>query len=317
MTKTIKRLLSLAFCLLVLFGCGDSSDYSDVDYESGINSGVHYESSDSLGEVNDYASDSTSKGTIEQKIIVDTEMNIETKKFDETMEMINNAIKETNAYVQSSNVDNRYETYENQNLRYAYMKVRVPAENLDKFMNYAEKSGNVISTGTSTEDVTTEYYDIQAQIDSLKAQEERLQEMYDEAKTINDLINIESRLSDVRSRINRYEMTIKNYDLLTKYSTVDLRIEEVSVLTEVSDNFFSQVCSKFVESFVSFGDVLKEYLFVLILALPYILFFGTIAILINILNKKRREKFGATKRFNKKEQKKEIKEITDKEKTSE
>lgn len=297
----IKKIFLITLTTILLFGCGDSgisdnkSDgYYDNGYSENINSGL-------VGNQNygDSIENSNNSSEYEQKIITNADLSIETKDFDKTLEIINNSIAENKGYTQSSNI-RKHTSYNNGGeLRYADIVVRIPADKLNVFLNAAETSGNVVSSGLDSDDITTQYYDLQADIKSLEAQEERLQELYDKAKTINELISIEERLSNVRNQINKKKTLIQNYDLLTKYSTVTITIEEVEVLTETSNNFLSVIGTAFKESLVNFKDYLIDLIVLLIYAAPFILLYGAIIGIVVLAIKKQKYKKSIKKEENK------------------
>lgn len=274
----MKKLLSIILVALILVGCGSSSDYNQsTDSMAGIENGYYgsdlgYTSGSGVNESVNSSSDNKN-ADFEQKIITNGNLNVETKEFDKTIEAINKAVADNGGYTQSSNIRKTTNYSGDGELRYATLTVRIPAEKLENFLTVAEQSGNVVSSNFDSDDITTQYYDIQADIEALEAQEDRLLELYKKAETIEDLIQLENRLSNLRNDINKKKMTIKNYDLLTKYSTVTLDIEEVEVLTETSKNFFSLVGTAFAESFINFRDFLMDAFIDLIYVFPFLVFY--------------------------------------------
>lgn len=278
----MKKLLSIILVALILVGCGSSSDYSQsTDSMAGIENGYYgsdlgYASGSSI-DGNTNSSSNNKNADFEQKIITNGNLNVETKEFDKTMDAINKAVADNGGYTQSSNIRKTTGYSGEGELRYATLTVRIPAEKLENFLTVAEQSGNVISSSFDSDDITTQYYDIKADIEALEAQEDRLLELYKKANTIEDLIQLENRLSNLRNDINKKKMTIKNYDLLTKYSTVTIDVEEVEVLTETSKNFFSLTGTAIAESFVNFRDFLMDAFIDLIYVFPFLVFYGAIA----------------------------------------
>lgn len=285
----MKKLLSFLAVMFFLAGCG-SSGYDGNKESFAVtdsitnNYGSYFESASGTDVIKD------GDTQFEQKIITNGSLEIETKNFDETMMVITDAIKGLNGYIQSSDI-RKYTHYTGDGeYRNATIIIRIPAENLETFLTHTESAGNIVSSKLDSEDITTQYYDLVADIEALEAQEDRLIELYKKAETISDLITIEQRLSSIRNQINKAKMTLENYDLLTTYSTVTIQIEEVEILTEKSDSFFSIISNAFDESILNFKDFIMEAIIALIHILPFLAFYGLISIGIAILIKKTNHK---------------------------
>lgn len=107
----------------------------------------------------------------------------------------------------------------------ASMRVRVPVEGLDGFLEQARAiATRVVSESVRGEDVTEEYVDVQAQLRNLKASEEQFLQILTRAGTIADVLNVQQQLERVRGEIERAEGRKKYLEQSAAMSTVQLYI---------------------------------------------------------------------------------------------
>ena len=220
--------------------------------------------------------------TLPSKIIVTTSLEMESNDLTKTLDQLNSAVLKVSGYVQTSHVynDDSYSSHS------AYIVVRVPADRYDEFMEAAEGYGNILSVCTSTDDITTSYYDLQSRLESLKQQRERVMEFYKQAESIEELILVEERLSEIDSEIAAKEIVMKNYDLLTNYSTVTFNIEEVNKYTDTRDSFLTRLAAAFSDSLSGFLFFLENALFALIHGFWYVLLIIALIMIVGALNRK-------------------------------
>ncbi|MBO8175438.1 MAG: DUF4349 domain-containing protein [Thermococcus sp.] len=143
---------------------------------------------------------------------------------DETPEKVANEIKaevySLGGYVTSENLDKSEERV------VYYIEFRIPntAENENKVGALLEKY-NVKSLRLDTQDVTSKYNQILAEIESLEAEKKKLLEFYNLSKDIDDLMRIESRISSINSRLNYLYLQKDYYEKVTDYITYHVTIE--------------------------------------------------------------------------------------------
>ncbi|WP_206205293.1 MULTISPECIES: DUF4349 domain-containing protein [unclassified Thermococcus] len=107
-----------------------------------------------------------------------------------------------------------------------YIEFRIPntVENENKVGTLLEKY-NVKSLRLDTQDVTSKYNQILAEIESLEAEKNKLLEFYNLSKDIDDLMRIESRISSINSRLNYLYLQKDYYEKVTDYITYHVTIE--------------------------------------------------------------------------------------------
>ena len=112
--------------------------------------------------------------------------------------------------------------------RYAYLVLRIPADQLDNFVNGLKDTTNVRSFSENTEDVTLQYIDMDTHIRALREELDALFTMMEQADSMTDILSIQSQITDVRYEIESYESQLRVYDNQVNYSTIYLDLYEVT-----------------------------------------------------------------------------------------
>lgn len=288
--KKIKALIIMTLSLFILWGCSSGSSANDsISYESST-----YTNGSAIMKDYGYTASTDavySTEEIESKIIVNSNIYMETKEFTNTTDALEKLVNTVGGYIQSSNVYTSSGSLDTTGYRNADYTLRIPATNYNEFMAGAAEIGNVTSVRTSTDDVTTSYYDTQTRVENLKAQEERLLDLYKKADTIEEIIQLENRISNLRYEIESNELKIRNWDLLTKYCTITIDITEVKDLTIETVGYFDELWMSFVESGSMFTEVIQELTLFLARYSTFIATGAIIVLLVNTVSKRNRKKF--------------------------
>ncbi len=114
-------------------------------------------------------------------------------------------------------------------------KVRIPVNAFDAFREAVAKLGELQRSGIDSQDVTEEFYDLEARIRNKKAEEEELLKLQQEGLArlqkepkakLEDLQSIRRELAQVRSDIERMQGRLKLLADLTELTTVTVVIHE-------------------------------------------------------------------------------------------
>ncbi|RLF91092.1 hypothetical protein DRN43_00365 [Thermococci archaeon] len=120
-----------------------------------------------------------------------------------------------------------------------YMEFRIPntLENEQKLGSFLN-AYNVKNLRLETQDVTSQYNQIMAEIESLETEKKQLLEFYNLSKDVNDLIMIENRIASINSRLNYLYLQKDYYEKTTNYITYHVTIEsKEKPVFEVDTNF--------------------------------------------------------------------------------
>ena len=272
MKRAISLLLAAALCAGLLVGCGASSGGTAAAMPN--STAVEEGSLDfATGEAADAGLSGTEADRLSpndgRKIIYNASLEMETEEFDATRDKLLKAASDAGAWVQGSDEGGSAEN----GSRWVRYTFRVPSESYADFLNDASAAGSVTYKSETTEDVTADYVDLEARLESLRTQEARLLELAGQAGDLADLLAIEEQLAQVRYEIESYTGQQRVYDSLLAYSTVDVSLDEVRLLTPVSNNFGSRAVTAFKESWHNFANGVQDVAIGIIYLLPVLLVF--------------------------------------------
>jgi len=273
----------------------ESAAYNDV-YEAGLGARG--------GEL-------SAAANMSEKIIYNADIRLETTEFDETLEKLGDMIAQAGGYIESSSVSGS--NYANisrgtAGARGASYTIRIPSDRFNAFTGGLSALGNIPSSYTYTQNITTQYYDVQSRLEAYKVQEKRLLEMLSIAETVEDMLAIQRELTNVQYEIDSATGTLRYYDDQVGYSTVDLRVQEVKEYTPESTiqlGYWERMSRGFWRSMEKTGNFFKEFFLWLVTSLPWLIPLIVVLIIVIALlrHRLRRNPERARRRQEKKEKK--------------
>ena len=107
----------------------------------------------------------------------------------------------------------------------ANVTVQVPAQQFDGVVSQVRKLAiKVQSENSSSQDVTEEFTDVQAQIRNLQATEQGLLKLMDRATSVSDIIALQRELTNVRGQIERLQGRMNYLQRRTDMSTIVISV---------------------------------------------------------------------------------------------
>ena len=231
------------------------------------------------------------------KIIFNGNISLETMQFDKTISDLKYLILSNKGYIESSSINGNQ--YNLENLRNASLTIKIPQASFDSTLEKIGSLGNVISSSTSSQDITKQFIDTEARIKTLKIEEERMLSLLGKATKLEDIIMLEDRLSQIRLEIENYTGSLKEMQALTDYGTINVYIGEVKELTTNESGFGSSIALALQDSLKNILKVFEAGIVGIIYIIPYLIILLIIGILLN--------KFGLFNRFKVNKATKEIK----------
>lgn len=278
----IRNILSIVLVLLLLAGVLTGCSAAVAEREPVLN---RFENSESAADgVYDSAEEkveasSTAEAPMtDRKLIKTVELTAETEDLDALLEAVAARVNELGGYVENQRVYNG-SNYASRRSRSASMTIRIPAGDLDGFVEHMAKSSNIVSRYAYIDDVTLTYVATESRVEALQAEHDRLLELMAKAETMSDLLEVEARLTDVRYELERVTSQLNVLKNQVSYSTVHLNVDEVVEYTPVEEEtVWQRISGGFVDSLKSIGNGFVE-IFVFVLAnLPHLVLIGAIAV---------------------------------------
>lgn len=307
MKKLLAILLIVTFCCM-LASCGrnksdaeyyyePSEDHSYNAYDSGSGYAADFEYKE--GSESNYSSGYTGNPLAAGlKLTYSANISVETLDYDKSLEAVLDSINKAGGFISYRNEGGGYtSTYGTYMKKWVRLEARIPAGNYQSFLDGTADFGNVTSLLSSMEDITSQYVDTEARLSSLNAQRERLEEMMKKAEDVSDLIEIEAQLSDTIYQIESYTAKKNTFDNLVSYSTVNIELNEVSVVTYKTETFWDRLLATIGNSLRDFADFLEDLLLGIIYLLPFALVLFLIAIpVVKGVKRKRAKKQAAAEK---------------------
>ena len=218
----------------------------------------------------------------ERKIIKSSQLSLETAKFNDVINSLEDMVKSYGGYIASSSIDAEGINNNYQCLRFASYKINVPSDKLDDFLDESSKLATVRNKSTSAEDITAQYYDNESRLKSLQIQEERYLEILKTATEVKDIIEIENALTDVRYEIENLTTCQNKISNLVDMATVNINIQEVSqetVAQSVPKTLGEKISSSFVNSLKKIKEFSINTVIFIIAAIPYLIIISILLVL--------------------------------------
>ena len=291
-------LLLFSFTLIFMTACSsddqsESNTISDSDMEMAVEDyAAQQEAYDEggirpEGPIEDGETDAP-VDTTDRKIMYNANLELTTRKYDTAVQFIEEETNRVDGYILNKET-HRYDAH----FRSGYFTIRIPAENLQAFLNQFETDlFKVEYNAISGQDVTDQYVDLETRLNTQKQLEERLLTFMEEAKSTEDLLQISRDLSNVQLEIERLTGQLNYLDNRIDYATVDLRLqeEEVSTLKEGDLNIWQRTKDQWVRSYDTV-IIFFSNLFVYIVGnLPVIIIFIVIASVVGVFVRRRNKK---------------------------
>jgi hypothetical protein len=211
---------------LILPGCGASSHpaASTPPAEAIVRSESGKADQSRAGEAGGLPSGvATTAAGLNRKIVYSANVELVVEDFAGVPDEVVAIVKRFDAYVADSNLSGSTGTS-----RHGTWKIRVPVAHFEEFVNAAQGLGELQSASTQSQDMSEEYYDIDARIRNKTREEERLLALLaDHPGNLDEIMSIERALSHVREELERMQGRLRVLTDLTAMTTVQLTITEI------------------------------------------------------------------------------------------
>ncbi len=168
------------------------------------------------------ATASTTGPAISRKIIYDAQVDLLVDSVDPVARKLTGLIQSAGGFIAEQNV-----TGSPGSLRSIHWRIRVPVEQFDSFVESIVTLGELERNNRTSQDITDQYYDIEARIKNKKVEEQTLQKILQERSgKLEDILKIEIELSRVRGEIEQFQGKIRVLENLSSLATLTLNVRE-------------------------------------------------------------------------------------------
>ena len=289
MKKLVSLTLAAVMVLALLSGCGASSNQKTEAAAPREEMAVEAPAMQANGVTMDSVSESgSSLADTEQKLIKTVRMDVETEDLEALLPQINEKISALSGYVEEQELYNG-SSYSSYRSRSASLTIRIPAADLNGFVENIKGVSNVVTYNESTENVTLTYVATESRMKALEVEQERLLELLSKAENMSDLLEIEARLTDVRYELENVTSQLRVLSNRVDYATVHLYISQVRVYTETEpQTVWQRIGSGFKENLRDIGEDMTDFFVWIVTYSPQLVLWAVIiAVAVTVLKKKR------------------------------
>ncbi len=234
--QTITKYLNiiiLIMTLLFLSGCASSKSESMVAEEPAVARELGAPAAPQAGEImmdssaSNYASGGVpaSAQAVERIVLKNASLSIVVDDPATTMDVISKLAEDLEGFVVSANL-NKYTLDSGAEVPHASITIRVPEGKLDEAIKTIEQQSaqDPLSKTINSQDVTSEYTDLQSRLRNLESAEEQLRKIMEDAVRTEDVLSVYNQLVSIREQIEVVKGQIKYYDEASALSSISVDI---------------------------------------------------------------------------------------------
>lgn len=298
--KKVMRFIVLFSLTLFLAACSSSSKSEQSkmssDSSTGMDSGQPaMEEKSQVSLDNNAKQEKAAPAELEvpnQMVIYQADLQLRVKKFEETMQNIEEQVIKYGGYISESNVfKDGVEQVS------GHITVRIPQKNFQTFLHDAEgQAAEVLQRNITGTDVTEEYVDLDSRLKAKRVVEERLTTFMQSAQKTEDLLKISADLAAVQEEIETIQGRMKYLENQTSLSTVHLSLFENKIIVPNLDDKDLDTWDKTKKQFMKSTNMLLAAisgLFVFIVGnMPILVILAVAVVFIYLYFKKRQNRNG-------------------------
>ncbi|MCX6373837.1 MAG: DUF4349 domain-containing protein, partial [Actinobacteria bacterium] len=163
---------------------------------------------------------------------------------------------------------------------YATLTVRVPESSFDAALKRFAALGDVQSVSTSSEDVTSQYVDLQARLRHYRAVERRLVRFLDATDNVNQTLAVQDRIDNVQLTIEQLSAQLKSLRETTTYGTLSVFLREKGTPQAGANDPSDTFTGTLLNSIKVLGHGSRVTGLVLTALLPFVIVFGGIGFVV-------------------------------------
>lgn len=233
-----KLLFVFALIAVIVAACASPQRASFSSPDAGVSGEAIFDESPAMEpapfEEGDYAEPNV-VDNVERVVIKNASLEIVVDAPDQSMQSISRMAEEMGGFVVSANLY-KTQTSDGQEVPRASITIRVPAEKLDAALERIEAESDrlPLNKNINSQDVTSEYTDLESRLTNLEAAEEQLMQIMERATRTEDVLNVFDQLTRVREQIEVIKGQMQYFENSAKLSAIHVELIPNEVIQPIS-----------------------------------------------------------------------------------
>lgn len=294
-----KSLLFVLLLAVLIIGCAPARQSAVLPVEEGFDEGgfaIEAPAAEPLPLPADSSAEIEAVETGERIVVMNANLEIVVDAPDKSLETISRMAEQMGGFVVNANL---YKTQlsDGQEVPRASITIRVPAERLEEAISIIEAESDRLPLNKSiqSQDVTSDYTDLQSRLRNLEAAEAQLMEIMASANKTEDVLNVFDQLTRVREQIEVIKGQIQYLDESARLSAISVELIPNEVIQPISIGGWQPVgvAKNAIEALIRALQILVDVLIwlgILVLPILAIIFVPLYFIIRAVIKRRRRQK---------------------------
>jgi hypothetical protein len=217
---------------------------------------------------------------VERKIVRSGEFNVTVRELDAPLAQLNARLRALGGFVADTSVARTPGVAPT-----AHIVIKVPEAGFDQAVEFLRALGEVTHERVWTEDVTDQFYDLDARIANQRRTEARLNSILDrQAGKLHEVLEVEREITRVRENLERLQGQMKLLASRIELSTITLNLgtrEEHRAKKESS--FGEKIADAFAGSWHALVRFITGILFVIVVIVPWLTIPAALLVLLLVM----------------------------------
>jgi archaellum component FlaF (FlaF/FlaG flagellin family) len=215
-----------------------------------------------------------SAATVQRKIVKNGQVTLVVRTYEPFFNGLQQQVEHIGGYISQVQVDRRYG-----NAASGSIVLRIPPEKVDMMVSWLREKGVMTSENIKADDISEQYYDLQARLDNARKFEARLLEMLKtQTGRLQDVVLVEEKLNQVRENIEELEGKLRYYDNLVALATITISIRvEDRYVPPALPTFGNRAARTWHSSVDALKSFLAESMLIIIAIAPWMVPFSVLA----------------------------------------
>ena len=228
-------------------------------------------------------------GRISRKIVYNASVNLVVEDIDKLQENAQRLVNQHGGELAGSNVSGA-----SGGRRSGQWQFRVPVEKFHECMAAVRKLGELENESIDSQDVTEEYFDVQARLKNKQAHLRRLHKVAEKQDAkVEELLKVEQAINDTQGQVESFQGRMNRLKELTSMSTITVQATELKdYVPPQAAGFGTRIGRGFSNSVKSLVVFAQNLVIVIVVIAPWLLILAVLLALLYVLWRIRRRARG-------------------------